>query len=298
MADPTNHANAANPLPVATVDDVKRINPLVPMKARVTRIIEETSDVKTFCVSTIGEDGMPAAPFHTGPGQLAMLSLPGVGEAMFSATDAPDHLQISIKKVGLLTEQLHEICEGQTVGIRGPYGNGFDMEAMKGKNVLFIGGGIGLAPVRSVVRYCVDHREDYGNLHLIYGARTYDDLVFKYDLFETWPKVPDFKVSVTVDRGDDNWKGNVGFVPAFIEQLHPSPENTVCILCGPPIMIKFTLGVLDKLGFTPENVITTLEMRMKCGIGKCGRCNIGSCFVCLDGPVFSLAQLKLLPNEY
>ncbi|MBC9783213.1 FAD/NAD(P)-binding protein [Heliobacterium chlorum] len=283
--------------PVATLSDVKRINPLIPMKAKVTRIIDETADVKTFCIAK-EEAGRFTAPFRTAPGQLAMLSLPGVGEAMFSATDAPEHLQLSIKKVGVLTDALHEICPGQTVGVRGPYGNGFPMDEYKGKNILFIGGGIGLAPVRSVVRYCVDHRDDFGQLHLIYGSRSPADLVFKYDLFDTWPAVRDFKVSVTVDRGDDQWKGNVGFVPAFIEQLRPDPENTVCILCGPPIMIKFTLGILDKLGFTPENVITTLEMRMKCGIGKCGRCNIGSCFVCLDGPVFSLAQLKTMPNEY
>ncbi|QGG47806.1 Oxidoreductase FAD/NAD(P)-binding protein [Heliorestis convoluta] len=294
MAD--NRMIAANQTS-ATTADIKRINPLVPMKAKVTKIIEETPDVKTFYISK-EENGQMVVPFHTEPGQLAMLSLPGVGEAMFSATDAPDHLQLSIKKVGMLTNELHEIVPGQTVGIRGPYGNGFPMERIKGKNVLFIGGGIGLAPVRTAVRYCVDHRDDYGKLHLIYGSRSPADLVFQYDLFETWPALGDFKVSVTVDRGDDSWKGNVGFVPAYLEELKPDPDNSVCIICGPPIMIKFTLGILDKLGFTAENVITTLEMRMKCGIGKCGRCNIGSCFVCLDGPVFSLAEMKKMPNEY
>ncbi|MCW2278651.1 FAD/NAD(P)-binding protein [Heliophilum fasciatum] len=271
---------------------------LIPQSVTVTKIIDETPDVKTFYLALRDQGGRCSAPFHTLPGQLAMLSLPGVGEAMFSATDGGDHLQLSIKKVGRLTDELHEMAEGQQVGLRGPYGNGFPMTEMQGKNVLFIGGGIGLAPVRSVVRYCVDHRADYGKLHLVYGARTPADLIFLDDLTKHWPAVEDFTVSMTVDNGDDEWQGHVGFVPAYVEELRPEVANTVCVLCGPPIMIKFTLNVLRKLGFQPENIYTTLEMRMKCGIGKCGRCNIGHSYVCLDGPVYRLDQLHELPNEY
>ena len=278
----------------ATSEEIKHINALVPKKAKIIKIIKETLDITTFHISS--ENGR--IPFDTAPGQLVMLSLLGVGEGMFSVTNAGDHLEISVKKTGVLTDALHEVVEGQTVGIRGAYGNGFPVDFCRGKNLLFIAGGIGLAPVRSLIHHAVKRRDEFGSLHLIYGSRSLADLVYKTELFETWPAVSDFKVSLTVDHGDDEWQGNVGFVPAFVEQIQPSVENTACILCGPPIMIKYTLGVLDSLGFSPENIFTTLEMRMKCGIGKCGRCNIGSCYVCLDGPVFSLAQLKCLPNEF
>lgn len=270
------------------------MNPLIPVVGKIIKIVEETPDVKTFHVTT--ENGKPFTPL---PGQLAMVSMLPIGEAMFSITSqGENHLEFAIKKVGMLTEALHEAAVGQQIGIRGPYGNGFPIEICKGKDLLFIGGGIGLAPVRSLINYCIANRQDFGKLHVIYGARSPQDLCFKDDLFENWPKVKDMQVDVTVDKGDENWSGNVGFVPAFLEQINPSPEGKVAITCGPPIMIKFVLQSLAKMGYTPEQIITTLEMRMKCGIGKCGRCNIGSCYVCLDGPVFTLAQLNQMPNEY
>lgn len=269
-------------------------NPLLPQKGKIIKIVDETPDVKTFHVTT--EKGKPFTPI---PGQLAMVSLLPVGEAMFSVTSqGEEHLEFAIKRVGMLTDALHNVEVGQEIGIRGPYGNGFPVETCKGKDMLFIGGGIGLAPVRSLINYCIEHREEFGNLHVIYGARSPADLCFKDDLFENWPKVKDMKVDVTVDQGDDTWTGNVGFVPALLEELNPSPEGKIAVVCGPPIMIKFVLQSLAKMGFSPEQIITTLEMRMKCGIGKCGRCNIGSCYICLDGPVFTLAQLNELPNEY
>ncbi|MCG0277006.1 MAG: FAD/NAD(P)-binding protein [Thermanaeromonas sp.] len=269
-------------------------NPLVPQLGRIINIVEETPDIKTFYITT--DQGKPFTPL---PGQLAMLSLLNVGEAMFSITSqGPEHLEISIKKVGTLTEAFHEAEVGQTVGIRGPYGNGFPLEMFYGKDVLFIGGGIGLAPVRSLINYCIEHRDKFGHLWIIYGARSPADLCFKKDLFENWPKVENCRVDVTVDKGDDTWTGHEGFVPAFVEELKPTPQGRVAVTCGPPIMIKFVLQVLEKLGFKDDQIVTTLEMRMKCGIGKCGRCNLGSKYVCLDGPVFTLAQLKELPNEY
>lgn len=274
--------------------NTEQVNPLVPHVGRIIKIVEETPDTKTFHVTT--EKGKPFTPM---PGQLAMFSLLDVGEAMFSVTSqGPEHLELAIKKVGTLTEALHEAEEGQTVGIRGPYGNGFPLEMMQGKDLLFIGGGIGLAPVRSLINYTIEHREDYGRLWIIYGARSPADLCFKDDLFNNWPKVKDCRVDVTVDKGDADWKGHEGFVPAFVEELGPKPEGMVAITCGPPIMIKFVLQSMEKLGFTDEQIITTLEMRMKCGIGKCGRCNLGSNYICLDGPVFTLAQLKQMPSEY
>ena len=269
-------------------------HPLVPVTGEVTKIIDETPDVKTFHIKF--ENGRPFTPM---PGQVAMLSLLPIGEAMFSVrTVDEDHLEFSLKKTGILTDALHEIEEGQEVGVRGPYGNGFPVDLCKGKDMLFIGMGIGLAPVRTMIYHCINNREDYGKMQIVYGARSPQDLVFKEDLFENWHKVPNCSVDVTVDRGDDEWTGSVDFVPPFVEKLAPKPENAIAIICGPPIGIKFTLPVMEKLGFTNDQIITTLEMRMKCGIGKCGRCNIGSCYVCLDGPVFSLEQLKTMPNEY
>ena len=269
-------------------------NPLIPQICQVTKITQETGDVQTYRIQTL--DGKK--PFSPKPGQLAMISLVGVGEAMFSRTaQGEDYIESSIKRVGELTEAFHNMKVGQRIGIRGPYGNNFPAEELKGKDILFIGGGIGLAPVRSLIRYCFENRKDYGHIDILYGSRSREDLVFKDDLFENWPKEPDTTVHVTVDRGDASWEGNVGFVPAYLEELAFSPDGRKVVLCGPPIMIKFASEALIRMGFDKKDVITTLEMRMKCGIGKCGRCNIGSKYVCLDGPVFSLAELDELPDE-
>jgi NAD(P)H-flavin reductase len=276
------------------VEEIKTINPLVPIKGKIIKIVTETPDVKTFHVTT--ENGKPFTPM---PGQLAMFSLLGVGEAMFSiTTQGENHLEFSIKKTGMLTDALHAAVVGQEVGIRGPYGNGFPIDAVKGKDVLFIAGGIGLAPVRSLINYCVTNRSDFGKLDVVYGSRSPADLCFKDDLFENWTKVPNMNLHTTVDRGDENWTGPVGFVPAFLEEINPDPKGKVTVVCGPPIMIKFVMQSLDKMKYDHQDIITTLEMRMKCGIGKCGRCNIGSCFICLDGPVFTMSQLANMPNEY
>ena len=268
-------------------------NALIPVRAKVINIVEETPDTKTFFISTLDDQ----KPFDPEPGQLGMLSLPNVGEAMFSVTNKGEkHLEMAIKAVGQLTNVLYEIEVGQEVGIRGPYGNGFPLDFFKGKDILFIGGGIGLAPVRSLIMHCLRNREDYGKLTVVYGARSQADLCFKEDLFTNWPKTPNMEVFITIDNKEEGWDGHVGFVPAYVEELAPKPQATV--LCGPPVMIKFTLPVLEKLNFADKDIITTLEMRMKCGIGKCGRCNIGSKYVCLDGPVFSVEELKDLPPEY
>ncbi|MGE5373264.1 MAG: FAD/NAD(P)-binding protein [Solirubrobacterales bacterium] len=269
-------------------------NPLVPSLVKVIAIVDETPDVKNFYVQAEG-----GIPFKVMPGQLAMVSMLPVGEGMFSVSyQAEDHLQFAIKRVGLMTEALHDIEIGQTLGVRGPYGNGFPVDACKGKDMLFIGGGIGLAPLRSFIKYCFEHREDYGKIQIIYGARSYDDLCFKRELFEEWPAQPNTEVFVTIDNPDDRWKGNVGFVPSYLMEINPPADGRIAVTCGPPIMIKYVLENLEKMGYQDDQVITTLEMRMKCGIGKCGRCNIGSEFICLDGPVFDLAKLRTLPPEW
>ena len=267
-------------------------NPLVPVFCKIIKIVEETPDVKTFRIQTY--DGKK--PFDSMPGQLAMISIPGTGEAMFSVTaQGGDWLEVSIKRVGELTETLHDAGEGDSVGVRGPYGNHFDPESLKGKNLLFVAGGIGLAPVRSLILHVLEHRNDYGEIDVMYGARTSADLVYKEDLFQNWPAV--LNVHLTIDVEECDWNHSVCFVPTFLEDKAFSPDNRACVLCGPPVMIRYCLSALEKLGFEKTNIITTLEMRMKCGIGKCGRCNIGSKYVCLDGPVFTMAELDELPDE-
>lgn len=272
-------------------------NPLLPGKAIVAEIRQETHDVKTLRV--VAADG--GELFDYQPGQCAMVSLFPVGEALFSITSSPTRqgfLEFSIKNTGMLTRALHEIEPGAFIGVRGPYGKGFPYDLMKGKDLLFIGGGIALAPLRSLINYCLDNRHEYGKIEIIYGARSAADLVQRVELLENWPKCTDTHVYLTVDAASPDWTGNVGFVPAFLEQLNPSPAGKITITCGPPVMIKFVLQSLAKMNYQPENIFTTLEMKMKCGIGKCGRCNIGDKYVCKDGPVFSLAQLQQLPPEF
>jgi len=270
-------------------------NPLVPQIVEIVKIIDETPDVKTFHVRN--ENGVP---FDVKPGQLAMVSLLPVGEGMFSVSwqEEKEHLQFAIRRVGLMTDELHSVGVGHKIGVRGPYGNGFPVEACQGKDMLFIAGGIGLAPLRSFIKYCLKHRSDYGKIQVLYGARSYADICFKDELFELWPKEKDTEVFTTLDRPEEGWNGHVGLIPSYLEELNPAPEGKVAVICGPPIMIKFALKSLEKMGYNDEQVITTLEMRMKCGIGKCGRCNIGSEYICLDGPVFNLAQLRKLPPEW
>ena len=271
--------------------------PLMPVIGEVINIRVDTPDVKTFRVVT--PDGVK--PFIHKPGQCAMLSVPGVGEGMFSITSSPtneEFMEFSIKKCGCVTEWLHTMDIGQQITIRGPYGNAFPVDTeFAGKDLLFIAGGIGLAPLRSVINYCRHYRDRYGKIDIVYGARTKDDLVDYNEIITEWATDTGVDVHLTIDNPQDGWDGHVGFVPNFVKELG-FDTNKVAILCGPPIMIKFTLAGLIELGFDKSQVYTTLEMRMKCGIGKCGRCNVGSKYICKDGPVFRFDQLDELPDEY
>ncbi len=271
--------------------------PLMPVIGVVTDIRIDTPDVKTFRVVT--PDGKKA--FEHIPGQCAMLSIPGVGEAMFSITSSPtneEYMEFSIKKCGCVTEWLHGMEAGQQITIRGPYGNGFPVDTeFAGKDMLFIAGGIGLAPLRSVINYCRHYRGRYGKIDIVYGSRSMQDLVDYQEIINEWEKDEGVEVHLTIDREQPEWDGHVGFVPNYVKELG-FDTNKVAILCGPPIMIKFTLAGLTELGFDKTQVYTTLELRMKCGIGKCGRCNVGAKYVCKDGPVFRCDQLDELPNEY
>ena len=270
---------------------------LIPKLGVVTDVRRDTPDVKTFRVEAIGGGKV----FEHMPGQCAMHSIPGVGEAMFSITSSPtvtEYMEFSIKKCGCLTEWLHQMDEGQQITIRGPYGNAFPVEEdLKGKDLLFIAGGIGLAPLRSVINYVRAKRENYGTIDIVYGSRSKEDLVDYEEIKNEWSKDKGINVHLTIDREQEDWDGNVGFVPNYVKELGFDTNKTV-LVCGPPIMIKFVLAALGELGFEKTQIFTTMELRMKCGIGKCGRCNIGSKYVCKDGPVFRCDELEELPDEY
>ena len=270
---------------------------LIPKIGVVTDIRRDTPDVKTFRV--VGTDGKKL--FQHMPGQCAMVSIPGVGECMFSITSSPtneEYMEFSIKKCGCVTEVLHALEVGAQITVRGPYGRNFPVEEdFKGKDLLFIAGGIGLAPLRSVINYVRHYRENYGKVVIVYGARSKDDLVDIDEIKTEWMNEENIEVYLTIDRPQDGWDGHVGFVPAYVKELNLNP-NMTAVLCGPPIMIKFTLAGLLELGFDKSRVYTTLELRMKCGVGKCGRCNVGDKFVCKDGPVFRMTELDELPDEY
>ena len=272
-------------------------NVLIPTLGIVTDIRRDTPDVKTFRVVSV----TGGKCFEHMPGQCAMLSIPGVGEAMFSITSSPtntEYQEFSIKKCGCLTEWLHQMDVGQMITVRGPYGNGFPVEtALKGQNLLFIAGGIGLAPLRSVINYVRHYRDNYGRIDIVYGSRSADDLVDINEIQTEWIGAEGVNVHLTIDRPQEGWDGHVGFVPNYVKELDFKPDSTV-LVCGPPIMIKFVLGALNELGFDKTQVYTTMELKMKCGVGKCGRCNIGSKYVCKDGPVFRFDQLDALPSEY
>jgi len=263
---------------------MKNPNIYKPYLMRIQKITDEAPGVKTFRL--VFENEEEGNRFDFKAGQFGAYSVFNEGECTF-------------REAGRVTGALANLEEGQTIGFRGPYGNIFPIEEWKGKSLLFIAGGIALPPMRCVIWNCLDLRDWFKDVTILYGARTVADLVYKQELDE-WAKRPDVKLVTTVDPGGEtpDWKGEIGFVPTVLERMAPKSENTVAIVCGPPIMIKFTFPVLTKLGFPPGDVFTTLENRMKCGIGKCGRCNVGKYFVCKDGPVFTFTQLKDLPPEY
>ncbi len=271
-------------------------NPYLPEMVTITNIIEETPNIKSFQVVFNDPERMKTFKFE--PGQVGQLSVFGVGESTFVINSPPtrmDYLQFSVMKAGEVTAALHDLYPGDEMGVRAPLGNWFPHEQMKGKNILFIGGGIGLAPLRTLILFMLDNRADYKDITIIYGSRTPPDLCYKEDLNE-WESRSDVNLILTVDAEYPGWDKRVGFVPTVLNEVAPSPVDTIAITCGPPIMIKFVLQNLAKLQFSEENIITTLEARMKCGIGICGRCNLGAKYICKDGPVFSLAQLKDLPG--
>jgi len=280
------------------------INPYLPYPVRIEDIRDETEDrsLKTFRFVFVNSED--EENFEYRAGQFAELSVAGQGEIPIGIASSPvekGFLKFTVNRAGVVTRYLHSMKPGDVMGIRGPLGNWYPWEAMKGKNILIVGGGFAFTTLRSSIIYLLDpaNRSDYGNIDVVYGARSPGMLLYLDELAE-WEKRDDMNMHITVDGTDDpNWQYHVGFVPPVVEENAPhGGPDTYAIVCGPPVMIKFTLPVLEKLGYSHDNIIMSLENRMKCGIGMCGRCNIGKEFVCKDGPVFTLAQLNQTPKEY
>lgn len=275
-------------------------NIYLPYLMQIEKIIPEAPGVRTFRLKFVNEKDADIFQFSTG--QFGEYSVFGEGESTFCIASAPTrkgYIECTFRETGKVTHALASREEGDIIGFRGPYGNIFPIHEWKNKNILFIAGGIALPPMRSVIWNILDLRENYRDVSILYGARTVADLVYKHELAE-WERRGDVKMVTTVDPGGEtaDWKGEVGYVPTILEKMAPSAIDTIAVVCGPPIMIKMTFPVLEKLGFSDDSIYTTLENRMKCGFGKCGRCNIGSTYVCKDGPVFTYSQLRNLPAEF
>jgi len=282
-------------------NSLKIKNPYLPYPARIEDVKVETEDGKLKTFRLIFEDDLLREKWEHIPGQFAMLSLVGHGEIPIGIASSPTekgYLLFTVFRTGKVTNALHQLDKGARIGIRGPLGNGFPVkDELKGKNIVIIAGGFAFTTLRATLLYMLENRDQYGKITVIYGARSPGMLLYKEEL-EKWQKRDDLNLYVTVDREAPGWTGLVGFVPTITEQVSPSPENAAALICGPPIMIKFTMPPLEKAGWKDDQVYLSLENRMKCGIGVCGHCNVGPIYVCKDGPVFKRSELNKLPVEY
>jgi len=274
-------------------------NIYLPKLLSIVAMRDETPDVRTLELEFV--DAEAADGFSFRPGQFALFSVFGAGECTFCISSSPTRgprIECSFKMVGKVTEALRDCDVGSLIGFRGPFGNCFPLDDLGGKDILFVGGGIGMAPIRSLIDYCLDRRADFGTLTIVNGARTASDLVYKTEA-ELWEERDDLCFVKTVDPGgkEPGWTGRIGLIPPVLEEIAPSSENAIAVVCGPPIMLRFALVSLAKLGFARDDIVTTLENRMKCGLGKCGRCNVGPHYVCTDGPIYTAAQLDELPAD-
>ncbi len=277
-------------------------NPYLPILMRIERIIVETDDemLKSFDLVFVNESDGQGFSFM--PGQFCEISVFGKGEAPFGFASSPleqGYLRITVNKAGVLTTALHDLAEGDIVGLRGPLGNGYPLHLFEGHNIVVIGGGFAFTTLRSLVVYMLHsaNRAKFGEISIVYGARQPGLLLYKQEL-SIWGHRDDVRLYLTVDKRDETWRGREALVPNVVEEVAPNPKNAYAVICGPSVMIRYTLPKLSALGFSPDQIYTSLERRMKCGLGKCGRCNIGPYYVCEDGPVFSYAQLNGLPKEY
>lgn len=280
--------------PVKTVEQnsSEGIELMLPGLATITEMRDLASNIKLIQVQL--DDPEMRKKFTYQPGQFAEISIFGVGESPFglaSSSDRGETIEFAVARVGTVTDALFRLDVGDQIGVRGPLGIGFPMEKYKGKDILVLGGGIGGTPLRPIIQTIFDNRKEYGKVTIMWAARSPDLLVFteEYDL---WRSQPDVEMYITVDNAPEGWEHEEGLITSLLEKVNPSPKNSITVTCGPPIMIKFTMMTLDKLGFQPEQNWVTLEAKMKCGIGKCGRCNLGGKYICMDGPVFCFAEVQ------
>lgn len=274
-------------------------NVYLPKIAVVDRVVDEIQDVKTFYWRF--EDPADQEAFRGfKPGQFVQVTLFGSGEMPLSLPPSPTEGEtfFTVRRVGSCTEALHRLGPGGKFGVRGPYGNGFPMESFHGKNLVFVAGGIGLIPLRSCIVYALAHREKYRRIQIFLGARTPKDLMYREKLRE-WEASAGVECHLTVDRADEGWTGNVGVVGSLFKKsgVDVPVEDTVAFVCGPPVMFRFVIRDLAGMGFSEENIVSTLERYMKCGVGKCGHCCIGVAYVCVDGPVFTYRQISKLGED-
>lgn len=275
-------------------------NIYLPKLVTIEDIYEEGPGVRSFRL--VFKDQKLRDSFDFKAGQFGLYSAFGLGESTFCIASSPTrkgYFQCTFRNTGRVTSALYALSIGDTIGFRGPYGNWFPIDEWKDKNIVFVAGGIGLPPVRSVIWNCLDRREYFGNITVVYGAKTVGELTYKEEL-RHWDDRTDVTLVQTVDPGGETaeWKGAVGFVPTVLEEAAPKAENTIAVVCGPPIMIKFVLNVLGNLGFSDDDIYTTLENKMKCGVGKCGRCNVGDIYICKEGPVYTAAEIKKMYNDF
>lgn len=278
-------------------------NPYIPYPVRIDdiQIATEDKSLKTFKFTFLNSEDEEKFSYESG--QFAELSIPGQGEIPIGIASSPTEkgfVSFTVFKTGKVTSYLHSMQVGDVMGIRGPLGNWYPWDTLHGKNILIIGGGFAFTTLRSSIKMMLEpaNRSKFGTIDVVYGARTPGMLLYKDELIE-WEKRNDINMHLTIDSEDPDWNYHVGFVPTVTEKVAPqASDSTYAIVCGPPMMIKFTLPVLDKLGYKHDHIIMSLENRMKCGIGMCGRCNIGRELVCKDGPVFSLEQVNTTTKEY
>ena len=267
-------------------------NPYLPLDGEIVDIIDESPTIKTFVV-------VPKEPFEFATGQFVELTLPGQGEAPFTPSSSPsitEKMDITIMKAGRVTALLHDCKKGQKVGIRGPFGNGYPVDEFVGKEVYIVGGGVGLAPIRSLFLTLVERIKDFKSVVCRFGAKTPMDFIYKDTLFGPWQKIKGVNIGLTVDKANGQWKDNVGVVTTILKSDDIDTKNAVAIVCGPPIMIRFATLKLLEFGFGHDKIYLSMEKNMSCGIGKCGHCMIGKYYVCKDGPVFTYEQIKKYPN--
>ena len=267
-------------------------NPYRPWPARITSITELTATEKLFEFRLIDERIRDA--FHHEPGQFVEVSIFGVGEAPISISSSPTKrgfIELCVRRTGAFTEVLHKMQCGDIVGLRGPFGRGFPVDDMKGHDILLVAGGLGIAPLRSLINNIHDERSEFGKVTIIYGSKNPSEVMFRQQ-FEMWRHRKDFDLYLTVDHPDDTWDGEVGLVTKPFEHLQVDAGNTFGALCGPPIMYRFVIDEMRKKNISYDHIYCSFERHMKCGMGKCGHCQIGHQYVCIDGPVFNYWEAK------